>query len=61
LLLSVVLGWMLQPQLQQVNASDPWLLSALCSGIGLVTFLAVYLAARRASQMEPRAALRAEA
>jgi putative ABC transport system permease protein len=61
LLLSVLLGWMLQPQLHQVNASDPWLLSALCSGIGVVTLLAAYLAARRASQLEPRAALRAEA
>ena len=63
-LLGCALGWMgtrvLQSQLYDVEALDPWSWTAAVLALALVLFTAVFRPAHRAGRIDPIAALRAE-
>lgn len=56
----LALGRLLQQQLYEVSAFDPWLLSAACAGLVGVAVVACLLSARRAMRVDPLEALRVQ-
>jgi putative ABC transport system permease protein len=51
---------LVQSQLFETSARDPWTFSAVPVLLGIVGLLACYLPARRAGRVDPTVALRAE-
>ncbi len=60
LALALALGRVAQSLLFQVSPNDPWVLATVAAVLLLVALLASFLPARRASRVDPVAALRAE-
>jgi len=62
--IGVMGGWavsrLLESRLYEVNASDPWTFAGVCLLLAFVALTACWLPARRATRIEPMAALRSE-
>jgi ABC-type antimicrobial peptide transport system permease subunit len=57
---AIAVGTVLQGTLVEVRANSPWMLSGVCAFLVAISIAAALIPARRASRLDPVAALRQE-